>query len=90
MDQSGTTPASVTLRALRVASGKSLRGIAREVGVSGPAVQRWERGECRPNSRYLAAYARALGLSLSEVLALLDERAKQEQEQEQEQEQAVP
>jgi transcriptional regulator with XRE-family HTH domain len=47
-------------RRLREAAGPSLVEMARLVGVTQPAVARWESGERRPNPNQAIAYAKAL------------------------------
>jgi len=56
---SSGTPASIAerLRALRVASGRSLSDLARELGVHFTTVSSWERGRSRPNYPTLARLA---------------------------------
>lgn len=55
------------LRELRVESGKSLRALARELGISASAVSQIERGTMRPSVSRLIAYVSAVGVPLAAV-----------------------
>ncbi|GAA1625205.1 XRE family transcriptional regulator [Nonomuraea maheshkhaliensis] len=55
------------LRELRAGSGKSLRAVARELGISASAVSQIERGTMRPSVSRLIAYTAAIGVPLSAV-----------------------
>ncbi|TYB66011.1 helix-turn-helix domain-containing protein [Nonomuraea sp. PA05] len=55
------------LRELRARSGKSLRAVARELGISASAVSQIERGAMRPSVSRLIAYVSAIGVPLAAV-----------------------
>ncbi|MGN9841202.1 helix-turn-helix domain-containing protein [Nonomuraea sp. H19] len=55
------------LRDLRTQSGKSLRAVARELGISASAVSQIERGTLRPSVSRLIAYVSAIGVPLAAV-----------------------
>lgn len=55
----------------RKAAGKSQEKVAEEVGVDRTSVSNWERGESTPYPDQRAAYAEALGVTLSELAAML-------------------
>jgi transcriptional regulator with XRE-family HTH domain len=55
------------LRELRLASGLSLRALARELGISASAVSQIERGSMQPSVGRLIAIVGALGVPLSAV-----------------------
>jgi transcriptional regulator with XRE-family HTH domain len=55
------------LRELREASGRSLRSVARELGITPSAVSQIERGSMQPSVNRLIAMVSALGVPLSEV-----------------------
>ncbi|GAA2205446.1 XRE family transcriptional regulator [Nonomuraea monospora] len=55
------------LRELRTRSGKSLRAVARELGISASAVSQIERGTMRPSVSRLIAYVSAIGVPLAAV-----------------------
>lgn len=55
------------LRELRLASGKSLRALARELGISASAVSQIELGAMRPSVSRLIAYVSALDVPLAAV-----------------------
>ena len=55
------------LRELRLASGMSLRALARELGISASAVSQIERGAMQPSVGRLIAMVGALGVPLSSV-----------------------
>ncbi|MFD0684571.1 helix-turn-helix domain-containing protein [Actinomadura fibrosa] len=55
------------LRELREQSGRSLRALSRELGISPSAVSQIERGAMRPSVSRLIAYVTALGVPLAAV-----------------------
>lgn len=55
------------LRELRQRSGKSLRAVARELGISPSAVSQIERGQMRPSVSRLIAFASAIDVPLAAV-----------------------
>lgn len=55
------------LRTLREDRGFSVRGLAKQVGVSSVTVWKWEKGEVTPRERALGSLADALGIRLSEL-----------------------
>jgi transcriptional regulator with XRE-family HTH domain len=55
------------LRELRLRSGKSLRAVARELGISASAVSQIERGTMRPSVSRLIAFVSAIGAPLAAV-----------------------
>ncbi|NJP97438.1 helix-turn-helix domain-containing protein [Nonomuraea sp. FMUSA5-5] len=62
------------LRELRARSGKSLRAVARELGISASAVSQIERGTMRPSVSRLIAYTSAIGVPLAAVFDPREER----------------
>lgn len=54
-----------TIRRLRRAKGLSQEQVAQALGVSGPAVNKWERGACCPDLALLAPLARLLDTDLN-------------------------
>ena len=58
------------LRAMRSRSGRTLVDVAREIGASGSAVSRWERGDDWPAIARVHAYCMAVGGRPEEVEAL--------------------
>ncbi|MER6006073.1 helix-turn-helix domain-containing protein [Nonomuraea sp. NPDC051941] len=61
------------LRELRTRSGKSLRAVARELGISASAVSQIERGTMRPSVSRLIAYVSAIGVPLAAVFDAQEE-----------------
>ncbi|MET7336843.1 helix-turn-helix domain-containing protein [Nonomuraea sp. NPDC005650] len=61
------------LRELRARSGKSLRAVARELGISASAVSQIERGTMRPSVSRLIAYVSAIGVPLAAVFDAQEE-----------------
>jgi transcriptional regulator with XRE-family HTH domain len=61
------------LRDLRTRSGKSLRAVARELGISASAVSQIERGTMRPSVSRLIAYVSAIGVPLAAVFDTQEE-----------------
>ncbi|MFI7700247.1 helix-turn-helix domain-containing protein [Nonomuraea sp. NPDC049480] len=61
------------LRDLRTRSGKSLRAVARELGISASAVSQIERGTMRPSVSRLIAYVSAIGVPLAAVFDTAEE-----------------
>lgn len=55
----------------RKAAGKSQETVAEEVGVDRTSISNWERGESTPYPDQRSAYAGALGVTLSELAAML-------------------
>ncbi|MFD0478888.1 helix-turn-helix domain-containing protein [Nonomuraea thailandensis] len=62
------------LRELRERSGKSLRAVARELGISASAVSQIERGTMRPSVSRLIAYVSAVGVPLAAVFDAAEHR----------------
>ena len=62
----------MTLRDLREQAGLSQRALALRLGVRQQAVCRWEAGEVWPRSWMLRPLAGALGVSVDELLDVLD------------------
>jgi transcriptional regulator with XRE-family HTH domain len=60
------------LRALRLQSGMSLRGLARELDISASAVSQIEHGTMRPSVSRLIAYVSAIGVPLATVFDAAD------------------
>lgn len=56
------------LRRLREAAGLSVRELARQIGESNTNVSYWERSGQIPRSDVIGAIARALGVSIEEIL----------------------
>lgn len=56
------------LKRLRTQRGLSLQALAGQVGVSKPALWKWERGDVRPRPAALARLAEVLGLSPAELV----------------------
>jgi len=65
---SGEETFGARVKRLRLARGISLIGLARLLGVSKPAVWKWERDEVRPRPETLDRLAATLGVSPSELL----------------------
>ncbi|MFC6079745.1 helix-turn-helix domain-containing protein [Sphaerisporangium aureirubrum] len=63
------------LRELRLRSGKSLRAVARELGISASAVSQIERGTMRPSVSRLIAFVSAIGAPLAAVFDTPDAKA---------------
>ncbi|MFC5823867.1 helix-turn-helix domain-containing protein [Nonomuraea insulae] len=62
------------LRELRTRSGKSLRAVARELGISASAVSQIERGTMRPSVSRLIAYVSAIDAPLAAVFDFDEQR----------------
>ena len=62
------------LMMLRAESGESQADIARETGVSMPAVNRWENGNRTPRSDSIVALCKHYNVSADWLLGLSDER----------------
>lgn len=62
-----------TIRRLRRAKGLTQEQVARALGVSGPAVNKWERGACCPDLALLAPLARLLDTDLNTLLSFREE-----------------
>ena len=60
------------IRRLRQRLGLPLRAVAKAVGVSAPAVSRWENGGAKPRKVFHSALADALDVSESELLFGVD------------------
>ena len=59
------------IAALREERGISVRELQRMLGMGTPqAIYKWQRGETLPELENLAALARALGVSMDEILAV--------------------
>lgn len=56
------------LRRLRELRGLSLLTIAGRIGVTSPAVWKWENGKARPRSKYIEPLATVLRVSIEELL----------------------
>ena len=56
------------LRRLRVSQGLTLKDIAATLGVSKPAVWKWEHGRVMPRRWYISALAEALSVSIPELM----------------------
>lgn len=55
----------------RKAAGKTQEQVAHDVGVDRTTLSKWERGESTPYPQQRASYAEALGVTLSELAAML-------------------
>src|SRR5690348_9964514 len=77
VDASGVDPAAIGARvkALREASGLSLRDLASRSGVSAPMLSQVERGETSPTLTVAARIAAGLELRLSQLLRLDEDGA---------------
>lgn len=53
----------------RFLSGKTLRELATEVGMSPASLNKWEQGKAVPNTKKLANVAKALGWPLSAFIS---------------------
>lgn len=58
-----TSEFALQLRSLREARGLSLRALAGKIGVSSVTVWKWEKGDSKPRTRFIAPLARALDVS---------------------------
>ena len=57
-----------TIRALREGRGLTQRGLAERIGVTDKAVSKWESGRGLPDISLIEDLARALGVSVAELL----------------------
>ena len=62
-----------TIRRLRRAKALTQEQVAQALGVSGPAVNKWERGACCPDLALLAPLARLLDTDLNTLLSFREE-----------------
>ena len=62
-----------TIRRLRRAKGLTQEQVAQALGVSAPAVNKWERGACCPDLALLAPLARLLDTDLNTLLSFREE-----------------
>src|SRR5205807_485434 len=67
-------PFGVRLRELREKAGLSQSGLAEGAGVPIDSIQNWEQGRTRPRIEALGKLARALGVTVDELLQEQDER----------------
>jgi len=65
------TRVTTTLADLREAADLTLADVARSVGTDPAAILRWERMEREPHPRFRSAYAKALGISVGRLGALI-------------------
>ena len=66
-------PIETTIRQLRQARRLTQEQVAQALGVSGPAVNKWERGACCPDLALLAPLARLLDTDLNTLLSFREE-----------------
>ena len=71
-------PIETTIRQLRQARGLTQEQVARALGVSAPAVSKWETGASLPEVTLLPALARLLGTDLNELLSFQKEMSREE------------
>ena len=71
-------PIETTIRQLRQARGLTQEQVARALGVSAPAVSKWETGASLPEITLLPALARLLGTDLNELLSFQKEMSREE------------
>lgn len=69
MPTSGVSSLGSRIREERLRRGVSLRGLARDVGVSASMISQIETGKTRPSVSTLYAITSALGVSIEEVFA---------------------
>ena len=63
------------LRQIRIQHRRTIKGVADEIGVSAPALWRWEKGEARPRDKNLSAFAKLFKVSEAQLLSGADEAA---------------
>ena len=61
------------IKNLRLSLGYSRDGFARLLGVSGPAVTRWEHGDAQPSAKAFVKLSHAAGFSVEEMLYFLED-----------------
>lgn len=61
------------IRALRTRRGLTVRGLARDVGVSASLISQIETGKARPSVSTLYAITNALGITVEDLLAVLED-----------------
>ena len=61
------------IKNLRLSLGYTRDGFARLLGVSGPAVTRWEHGDSQPSAKAFVKLAHAAGFSVEEMLYFLED-----------------
>ena len=66
------------IREKRTAQGLTQEQVATALGVSAPAVSKWERGESFPEITLLPALARLLGTDLNGLLSFQQEMGREE------------
>ena len=71
-----------TIQAKRTAQGLSQEALAERVGVSRQAVSKWEVGDAVPDTDKLVPLARALGVSVDELLGNVPEGPPPEEKEE--------
>ena len=71
-------PIETTIRQLRQARGLTQEQVARALGVSAPAVSKWETGASLPEITLLPALARLLGTDLNELLSFQKEMSRED------------
>lgn len=59
---------SIGFKSARVAAGKTVRDVMKEIGVSDAAVYQWETGVYRPRASLLPKIAALYGCSIDELL----------------------
>ncbi|GAB3684312.1 cupin domain-containing protein [Actinocorallia lasiicapitis] len=74
LDALGSEALGARLRELREQSGRSLRSLAKDLGISPSAVSQIERGSMRPSVSRLIAYVTVLGVPLSAVFETMVEK----------------
>lgn len=62
-------PFGATLQELRLKSGLSQADLANKAGMSVRTIQGWEQGRRRPRADALLVLAKALGVTMEELLA---------------------
>lgn len=67
-----------TIRTYRKKCGLTQEEMARRLGVTAPAVNKWEKGNSLPDVALLAPIARLLGISLDTLLSFREEMTKEE------------
>jgi transcriptional regulator with XRE-family HTH domain len=72
-------PFGVRLRELREKNGLSQSELAERVGIPIDSIQNWEQGRTRPRIEALGKLARALGVTLDELLQESGEPAEPDQ-----------
>jgi transcriptional regulator with XRE-family HTH domain len=67
-DTSNKKTVGKNLKRLRMLAGLSQQELAQKIGVTQPRIARWEKGEVMPYAQYLAKLAKALEVTIDEII----------------------